>query len=826
MARGLFLACLALGLVLPSAAWGQTRERVKVTGLRVGFPPGPVRSELSRTGIFKAGQWAPIYVDLECSRDTEEPLVLIVETKDADEIFTEGSVELPAMVKGDRIMGNEMGRLPYLKPGMTSGMFSVRVKGAQTGRTYGELSERYVESLTGAPFVVLGVGMNLSGIRFPTTERGGEEEPAGANVRTLRNGWVETAQITDVGMLPDQWFGYAAVDLLVLGTGANREFWETLGNPQHEKRRKAIAEWVRRGGRLVLSVGTNPDVLEAVKEIRDILPATVPPGGKRAMSQLDFAWQVPGNIPRPKDRIQLTDRKADFAVATLQPRPDRPSRVLVSEESSTRAPVAIQGAHGLGRVTVVAFDLDRAPFADWRAGRGPFWENVVNYCAYQMPPNNIKFEQYSSRFDEYTSGLQGSLDFFESVPVVSFGWVALFILIYIILIGPIDYLFLKKVVKRLEWTWVTFPIIVIAVSAGAYFAAYALKGKDLKTNKVDVVDIDLAGRRIDGHAWFTLFSPRIHNYTIGLEPAGPLDGDSSKPAWTPADPTVAARDTVLSWQSNVERFRASSGGLFSKRYKYQSTIDPLDPNRDLYAVGLEGVPIQVWTTKAFAAQWTAPIDPNKPPVTANLSVSRANENVLTGSITSHLPAERFTDIALIWRGRVLTLADLPPGVEKSISISADQGADRSMQPLSTWANANERLGPGERPWNPTLTTTYGGTFNQGTPTNPTFRLWNVLFNEAAPHSNTGSTPNASLRRLDQSWRVAPHSPEQAILVLRIPTRETPAEEMAQAPDTPSRLWIGALPTAGGKRPALQGTLKQETYIRVFIPVKQSAPPKK
>ena len=70
------------------------------------------------------------------------------------------------------------------------------------------------------------------------------------------------------------------------------------------------------------------------------------------------------------------------------------------------------------------------------------------------------------RHDEFTGALQGSLDFFEGVPVVSFGWVALFILIYIILIGPVDYLFLKKVVKRLEWTWVTFPVIVITVSAG------------------------------------------------------------------------------------------------------------------------------------------------------------------------------------------------------------------------------------------------------------------------------------------------------------------------------------------------------------------------
>ena len=66
---------------------------------------------------------------------------------------------------------------------------------------------------------------------------------------------------------------------------------------------------------------------------------------------------------------------------------------------------------------------------------------------------------------------------------------AFFIFIYILLIGPGDYLFLKKVLKRMELTWVTFPLIVITVSLVAYYAAYAIKGHDLRVNKVDIVDV-------------------------------------------------------------------------------------------------------------------------------------------------------------------------------------------------------------------------------------------------------------------------------------------------------------------------------------------------
>ena len=119
---------------------------------------------------------------------------------------------------------------------------------------------------------------------------------------------------------------------------------------------------------------------------------------------------------------------------------------------------------------------------------------------------------------ELSGKLVRNLETFAEVPVISFGWVALFILVYILIVGPLDYFFLKKVVKRLELTWITFPAVVIVISAVAYFAAYYLKGKDLRINKVDVVDVDLHDGHVYGNTWFTLFSPRIQNYTIGVEP--------------------------------------------------------------------------------------------------------------------------------------------------------------------------------------------------------------------------------------------------------------------------------------------------------------------
>src|SRR5205814_8375374 len=105
--------------------------------------------------------------------------------------------------------------------------------------------------------------------------------------------------------------------------------------------------------------------------------------------------------------------------------------------------------------------------------------------------------------DNLAVALRRHVDTFDGVPVISFGWVAVFIVLYILLIGPVEYFFLKKVLGRLELTWVTFPLIVVTVSAAAYFTAYAVKGRDLKVNKVDVVDVDPASGRVYGRCWFT-----------------------------------------------------------------------------------------------------------------------------------------------------------------------------------------------------------------------------------------------------------------------------------------------------------------------------------
>src|SRR5205814_7472018 len=83
---------------------------------------------------------------------------------------------------------------------------------------------------------------------------------------------------------------------------------------------------------------------------------------------------------------------------------------------------------------------------------------------------------------------------------------------------------------------------------------------------------------------------------------------------------------------------------------------------------------------------------------------------------------------------------------------------------------------------------------------------------------TGQAHNLSLRELDEYWRVNGLK-QEVILFGRLPRRHEAAETVTQDPANPSRLWLGQLPGPNVKRPELLGTLKQDTYVRVYLPLK-------
>ena len=103
-------------------------------------------------------------------------------------------------------------------------------------------------------------------------------------------------------------------------------------------------------------------------------------------------------------------------------------------------------------------------------------------------------------------------------------------IVYLLLVGPGDFLLLRKVVGRTEWTWLTFPLAVVLVSVAAYALACWLKGSQIRVHQADLVDVDAASGRMRGTTWLNLFSPQTEAFNLSLEPERP---DPKGPAAEP-----------------------------------------------------------------------------------------------------------------------------------------------------------------------------------------------------------------------------------------------------------------------------------------------------
>jgi hypothetical protein len=805
-------------LALAAAAPAQTPPTIKK--VRIGLPAGKSGQEAGRS---RNGFWAPVAVVLEAGAEghPDRAYQITVQTTDAEEVTYQYTVPVPAMAgQAERVV------TAYVVPGGEGVEFTVHLETSAGRRieTRPKLTRDASRDEVLAPgdvlFLAVGAGLSQLKRAAEKLDRPRDKEDAERDLGKRQFTFAE-----DVSALPDRWFGYDAVDVVVLATG-KADFVTQLA--QDQARRNALLEWVRRGGQLVLSVGRNKQEVARLLQAMPLLDCKVT-GSEKLPSLPELSGRWCEREPH-KPILQQVE------VATVEPGPG--VHVLVRE--GTR-PVLLEGSCGLGRVVVAAFDLDMPPFTTWD-GQQEFWqrlqEGLVPYSTIRQPgrpgagpgpgpvggPPGGGFggEQNS----EIRAALKRGLEMFEEVPVISFGWVALFVLLYIALVGPLDYFVLKKVFKKLELTWITFPLVVIVVSVAAYFTAYAMKGDDLRVNKIDLVDIDLhEPRQVYGHSWFTLFSPRVQSYTVGLEPA---DG------WTAPVPKGAPGPVFTLLEAGDRSSRGGSQGLFPRPYEYAED-----------ATGLRRVPVPVWSTRSFTVAWRAPLKGDRPAIDHRDDVGplrrSRTDDALVGQITNNLPVE-LRGCALFYREKWYDLGTLAPGEKKRVEPLFARDARGQGRSIAEWFARDQNgqsvvlaSGSVEAPSGRPLSAHFK------TPRSAAALIQEATFHQASMEAervrNQGQARpglvNTGLRLLDQTWRLrrlAEFPPpgggqrlryrDEAILVARTPMLSDRAETVTTHGASPSRLWLGHLPADEPTRPSLAGFITQETFVRVFIPIQK------
>lgn len=280
--------------------------------------------------------------------------------------------------------------------------------------------------------------------------------------------------------LPDRIEAWSALDRLV---------WQDVDtNTLTSDQIGALRGWLALGGRLVIVGGTaGPSVLSGFPDaILPYRPSTTDDVAAASLTSLL------GSAPATATDVPALAGTLDHG------------RALVT--SGNRV-VAADAAYGSGSVSLVGFDPTVGWIADSKS-TGQLWRGLI-------PPRTSAATSMSD-----DSQILGAVQQFPNVALPPIGGLLLLLLGYIVLIGPINYLVLRRLDRR-EWAWITMPILIALFAVGAYGFGSALRGSDIIVNEVAIVRGAPDATEGSAQVYFGIFSPTRGTYQVAL-PGGAL----------------------------------------------------------------------------------------------------------------------------------------------------------------------------------------------------------------------------------------------------------------------------------------------------------------
>ena len=544
--------------------------------------------QASFDGYFKFGEWLPVQVELENNGPDLTGEVQVSVSASQGVVVYAAPVSLPTVSRKRFFL--------YVLPNNYSQELVVELVNDQGPLISQRISvhpQPNVNYLIGLLAPERGALSLMKGIQFPGNGR--------------------SEQIVDLTLqgLPDRPEGLRSFDCLVLD-GLDTS---TLTQEQAA----ALETWVQEGGRLVL--GTGSQAKQTVAGLPTSLLPLIPDGDTQinTLTELaDFSGSETIRVPGP------------FIASTGE---NQEGIDLVSAEG---LPLVRERSVGKGFVDYVALGLRGAPFDAWSGTTG-FWEALVAPSAYYpewMPPDMSDRQQRSSQMPYALSNM-------PALDLPSVRGLAILLGIYILLVGPANYLVLRWR-KRLHWAWITIPVITAIFSGGAFGMGYIMRGTDLILNKIALIELG-PGSSAKVTTYLGLFSPGQQAYEIQVK-----GGSLLSPIQAYSDP----------WSSSG----VSVGG--------NMTFVQGEPGE------VRGLTVNQWSMQSFMTEGTWE---DFGEIHAEIQIG---EDGLVGSVRNNTPYD-LKDAALVLGDNFTNLGDLAPGEGADVHLALGNQDGRNFgQPLS------------------------------------------------------------------------------------------------------------------------------------------------
>lgn len=581
------LVCLVVLLLAAAPAKGDDAP-VAITGVEIGID-----------GHYKVGQWTPVRVTLDsAASDLRGRLVLIA--SDGDGLTTRFSDGVEHSLSGEQTLTG------YVKFGSARGGLTVEVEGKQGAlarRTLATTELPPGELSTGELLVVLGEDIGLREalpqrpylVRRPTT--------------------VVTLPSPD--QLPTHPLGWQAVDTFVLAT--RNVDWSRVSPAQLA----ALSDWLHLGGRAIITCGREGERLFGP----DGLVPQLAPGKFERIAPLRRTVALEAYVGTPQ-RIETDGPRGASIDLTLLS--DVRGRLEAYEgvAGGQMQPLIVQYPVGLGQVTLVTLDLDAPPLSTW-SGRPRLVARLLGFHQTgETGKEQDRGAQLPAQLGYHDLGgqLRLALEQFPSVTLIPFSWIAALLVLYILLIGPGDFLLLRYGLGRMQATWLTLALAGIGFVALAAWVHAGFKSPQVHINQAEVIDVDGASGTVRGIAWSHVYSPTTQTFTLTPEVPIASSGSGSSPLTTST--------TAIAWQGLPG---TGLGGLDGRAapnlfdLPYDVT---LETSAGAPAASVAEVPIQTASTKAFVTDWWRPV-----PRHAEGDLRASADGLLAGSFVNTLEVE-------------------------------------------------------------------------------------------------------------------------------------------------------------------------------------------
>jgi hypothetical protein len=425
----------------------------------------------------------------------------------------------------------------------------------------------------------------------------------------------------------------------------------------------ALLAWLHQGGHLILGVEQPADV-NANAWLRPLLPCDIAGVSSLKSSREMIQWLStgdtqefemsnqrgsPARAARPERGKPIASigypagwlaldtefEQVEFAVATG---PIRDGEVLLAQQGT---PLIVSAKRGRGQITVLLFSPEREPFRSWK-NRDWFWAKLSRVPASWFGPvQAIPYGGFS------VDGVFGAMIDSRQVRKLPVQWLLLLLVVYLLVIGPLDQYWLKRINKQML-TWVTFPAYVALFSLLIYYIGYKLRAGETEWNEIHLVDILPRGEQAEwrGRTYASIYSPVNAWYKVeGEQRQATLRGEF-----------------LSSWSGSQEGFRAE---VLQRVKGFEANVF-----------------VPVWTSQLLASDWWQSADS---PFSATVARQGRNWQI---TIENHL-SRALKDVQLVVQNRIYPLGELPPNKVSTFSVEQNGMLLRDF----VIQNASQFLGP-------------------------------------------------------------------------------------------------------------------------------------